>query len=46
MRRNLRGVLGAVGALLATLLLVVGVPVALVLLVGNPWPGRARARDA
>ena len=42
MRRNLRGVLGAVGALLATLLLVVGVPVALVLLVGNPWPGRAR----
>ena len=42
MRRNLRGVVGAVGALLVTLLLVVGVPVALALLVGNPWPGRAR----
>ena len=39
MRRN---VVGAVGALLATLALVVGVPVMLVLLVGNPWPGRAR----
>ena len=47
MRRN---VVEAVGALLATLALVVGVPVMLVLLVGNPvartWPHRDARRVA
>ena len=37
-----RGILGAVAAFAAMLALVVAVPVLLVLLVGNPWPGRTR----
>ncbi len=39
---NGRHVLRAVGAVLVTVLVVVGVPVLLVALVGNPWPGASR----
>ena len=37
-RRRLR----AIAALVATIVLVVGVPLALIAFVGNPWPGRTR----
>lgn len=37
-----RAIASAVAALCAALLLIGGVPVVLVLLVGSPWPGRAR----
>ena len=36
------GTAAAIGALLAAVALVVGVPVLLIVLVGNPWPGRTR----
>ena len=37
-----RGILGALAAFAVMLAMVVAVPVLLVLLVGNPWPGRTR----
>ena len=36
----------AIAALVATVGVVVGVPLALWTLVGNPWPGRRTGRDA
>ena len=37
-----RGTLRAIGAVVATLVVVVGVPLLLLVLVGNPWPGASR----
>ena len=39
---NARAARGALGAIAATGLLVVGVPLLFVVFVGNPWPGRTR----